>query len=234
MGIVPYRQTRRAEPRKPLDQQQIVEAALVLLDEVGLDALTMRALATRLGVKAAALYRHVKDKQELLVYLSDRIAGELPELDPKLGWREQLMQLARAYRRNLTVHRDAPRVLAESPPFGPKRLRGVETVLSTLKAAGLSDQDAARTGYHFNNYVTEFAADEARMASASAQFGGKRKLLQQTRKLFRSLPAEEFPTLHALADALAESDQDASFEFGMELWLQGLEQYLKRAATRPA
>ena len=75
MAIVPFRKTHRHRKRQPLNQAQIVRAALVLLDEIGLDALTMRRLAEHLGVKAASLYRHVHNKDELLALLGDEISG---------------------------------------------------------------------------------------------------------------------------------------------------------------
>ena len=75
MRIVPYRRAEHRRKRRTLDQQQVVKTALGLLDEVGLDELTMRRLADRLGVKAASLYRHVRDKDELLILLGDEISG---------------------------------------------------------------------------------------------------------------------------------------------------------------
>jgi AcrR family transcriptional regulator len=76
----------------------VVRAALLLLDEVGLDDLTMRRLAERLGVKAASLYRHVRDKQELLVLLADEICAGVPTALPEGPWREQFATLMRSYR----------------------------------------------------------------------------------------------------------------------------------------
>jgi TetR/AcrR family tetracycline transcriptional repressor len=226
LAIVPYRPPSPTV-RRTLDRAQIVDAALALLNEVGLDGLSMRSLAERLGVKAASLYRHVRDKQELLVHLSDKITGELPPLDPRARWTEQLMSMARAHRNILTSHRDAPRLFASTAPLGPKRLRSIEVVLAILKHAGLADVDAARSAHHFNNFVTEFAADEARFESAAEALGGKKKLAQQSRKAFKSLPKEEYPTLVALADQLIEVDGEASFEFGLSLWIRGLEQHLE-------
>src|SRR5262245_34029368 len=69
MSLVPFRTSDPRRKRRTLDQAQVVRAALALLDEVGLDELTMRRLAERLGVKAAALYRHVRGKDELLALL---------------------------------------------------------------------------------------------------------------------------------------------------------------------
>lgn len=222
MSFVPYRETRPPR-RKPLDRPRIVRAALELLDEVGLDALTMRRLAGHLGIQAASLYRHVRDKDELLVMLADEISGEIPALPPTGSWRDQLSELARRYRRGLLAHRDAARVVASTAPFGPRRLRHIETTLGVLRSCGLDDRDAARAAYHFNNFVTEFVADEARYAAAAEAMGvSRRKMLAEARRQFLALPPGEYPVLVALADHLAEDDADGLFEFGLELWLDGL------------
>ena len=223
MSIVPYRMTKR-QKRRPLDQMLVVRAALALLDEVGLDELTMRRLAQRLGVKAASLYRHVRDKDELLVLLGDEISGEIPLVRSPGTWRDQLTEIAWNVRRGLLAHRDAARLLAITAPFGPRRLRHIESVLRILRAAGLSGRDAARVAYHCNNFVTEFVADEARFDAFAAVPGlSRRKLFAQARKHFKSLPQNEYPMIVELADDLSEDDPDGLFQFGLEIWLRAVE-----------
>jgi AcrR family transcriptional regulator len=221
--IVPYRDTRRRK-REPLNRAQVVRAALALLDEVGLDELTMRRLADRLGVKAASLYRHVHDKDELLALLADEISGEIPIVEPHGGWKNQLAEMARNTRHGLLAHRDGARILALTAPFGPKRLRHIETVLGVLRSAGLSGPDAARAAYHLNNFVTEFVADEGRFAQmASAMGTTTRKMLGDARKYFSSLPKDEFPNIVELAGDLAQDDAEALFQFGFQIWVRAIE-----------
>src|SRR4029453_10161474 len=107
MSIVPLRKTERRRKRRPLDQAQVVRAALRLLDEVGLDDLTMRRLAAHLGVKAASLYRHVHNKDELLALLGDEISSAIPAPRASGTWQEQLTVMAWNVRRGLLAHRDA-------------------------------------------------------------------------------------------------------------------------------
>src|SRR5215475_11810348 len=170
MTMVPFRKTERRKQRT-LDQGQVVRAALVLLDDVGLDELTMRRLAARLGIKAASLYRHVRNKEELLALLGDEISAEIPLPRANGTWQDQLAESAWNVRRGLLAQRDAARVVASTPPAGPRRLRHIEAILRILRLTGLSDRDAARAAYHLNNFVTEFAADEARFATFTAQPG---------------------------------------------------------------
>jgi AcrR family transcriptional regulator len=227
--LLPYRDPRR-DRRRPLDRAQVVRAGLELLDELGLDALTMRELAKRLGVKAASLYRHVRDKDELLILMADEICAEIELPPPGLPWREALPEMGRRARRGMLAHRDGARLLASTPPAGPRRLRQIEAILGLLASSGLSPRDAAWAGYHLNNFVTESAADEARMAATAAQMGiTHAKLMAEARRQFRALPADQFPTLTRMADHLTEDDPDALFEFGLQLWLDGLERHRRRA-----
>lgn len=230
MSFVPYGGSGRRPRRRPLDREQVVRAALALLDEVGLDELTMRRLAERLGIQAASLYRHVRDKQELLILLADEITAEIPLLEPSGTWQEQLVAMANNARRGLLAHRDGARLLASTPPAGPRRLQHIEQVLRVLRLSGLSDRDVAHAAYHLNNFVTEFAADEARYAAAAAAMGvSRKKMLAAARKQFLALPADQFPTLVAMANPLTEDDADGLFRLGVDLMLRGLEA-LARAA----
>jgi len=233
--LVPYRDTRRPG-RRTLDRAQIVRAALELLEEEGLDGISMRPVAARLGVKAASLYRHVRDKEELLTLMSDEVAGEIPSEVQSKDWRAAMKELAHRYRRVLLGRRDAARLMAATPPSGPRRLKHVEVVLQVLLSAGLSETDAARAAYHANNLVTEFISDEARMAATARAMGTTRKkLLAMGQKMFRSLPPEEFPALTRLAGHLMEDDPEALFDYGLEVMLDGLERRRSRTATtRPS
>jgi TetR/AcrR family tetracycline transcriptional repressor len=226
--FVPYRDGRSAR-RPALDRPAVVRAALELLDEVGLDALTMRALAGRLGVKAASLYRHVRDKEELLVLLADEVSGTIPLVTPQGPWKARLSELAHAVRRGLGARRDAARLLATTAPIGPRRLRLIETVLAILRSAGLGGRDAVRAAQHLNNFLVEFVADEGRYAEAARAAGSRRRMFGEVRRYFRALPAEEFPVLVELADLLAEDDPDGQFRFGLDVWIRGVERLAERS-----
>src|SRR5262249_3676021 len=153
-------------------------------------------------VKAASLYRHVRNKDELLVLVADEISAEIPFPPATGGWRERMREAAWNVRTGLRRHRDAARVLANTAPFGPRRLRHIDNILGIMRAAGLSDRDAARAAYHANNFVTEFAADESRFAAMAAGVGA-RKASAEVRRMFKSLPRGEYPNIVALADHLA-------------------------------
>jgi AcrR family transcriptional regulator len=160
----------------PLDRGRVVEVALELLDEVGLDGLSMRRLADRLGVTAASLYWYVRDKNELLALLADSISAEVPLSSSKRPWRAQLEEGARNFRRVARSHRDAARVLAATAPSGPSRLRAIDTLLGVLLHAGFSPADAADAGYLLNVYIVGFMLDETLGASPATHWASSTTL----------------------------------------------------------
>jgi TetR/AcrR family tetracycline transcriptional repressor len=234
MSVVPYTGVR-SQRRRTLDRAQVVEAALALLDEAGLDGLTMRSLAERLGVRATALYRHVRDKDELLVLLGDALAGAIEPVGLDPPWQARLRELAWRVRRGLLAHRDAARLLAATMPSGPRRLAHVEALLALLTAAGFTPEEAARAAYHFNNLVTEFVADEVRLRLAAEAAGvSPEALLAEARRGLAALPADQFPHLTRHAAGGADADRDASFRFGVDVWIKGMERILAAHADRSA
>jgi len=231
MKIRPPRTSRKSRVEPRLDRTQLVQAALDLLDDVGFDGLTMRNLAKRLGVKAASLYWHVHDKQDLLSLLADEICASMREPDRTLPWRKQLEELGHEYRRVLLAHRDAARVLAESgAPSGPHRLRLTEILLRTLLDAGFNRKDAGYAGFLLNDYVTMFVLDETQDVNARADDASEDQS-SDLQTWFKALPPHDYPSLIALADYLTEPDADERFRFGIEILGNGLEVRLRGQRT---
>ncbi len=217
------------KPNEPaLDRVQIVQAALSLLDEVGFDGLTMRNLAKKLGVQAASLYWHVRNKQDLLGLLAEEISAQINEPDRSLSWQEQLEAMANEYRRVLLAHRDAAQVLAISGiPSGPKRLRLTEIGLRTLLDAGFSEKDAAYAGMLFNDFVIMSVLEETRFAHLEVE-GASEISATEIQSWVESLPSNEYPSLITLASYLTRYDGDERFRFGVKLLRNGLESFLDR------
>lgn len=162
-------ETEPPAERGALTREQVVRAALELLDEVGLAGLSMRGLADRLGVKAASLYWHLRDKEQLLDLLSEAIFDEVPE--PGDGpWRPALDTFAHGYRRVLLAHRDAARMVA-GLRRSPAALARFGRLTARLEAAGFpaAEADAAAV-LLVGLYVPAFVADEA--AAAPPTGGG--------------------------------------------------------------
>jgi TetR/AcrR family transcriptional regulator, tetracycline repressor protein len=201
---------------------------LRLLDEVGLDGLTMRNLAKKLGVKAASLYWHLRGKQDLLRLLAEEICASMREPDRNLPWRDQLEIMAGEFRRVLLAHRDAARVLAGGgEPSGPNRLRLTEIALRTLLDAGFGYKDAAYAGFLVNNYVTMFVQEETLFSNAEAE-NAATDSSSGVRNWIEALPQNDYPSVVALADYLIKPDADEQFRFGVEILRNGLETRLAR------
>jgi len=125
-----------------LGQQEIVAAALQLVDEQGLDRLNMRALAGRLGVQASALYWHVGDKAELTSLMAVSFyARALAAAPADVGWRAWLLGFGHAFRGALLAHRDSARLCAVARPIGDVQ-ESAERLAAPLVALGLSHHAA--------------------------------------------------------------------------------------------
>ena len=137
--------------RALLSREAIARAALQVVDESGADGLTMRALADRLGVKAASLYNHVTGKDELLDALSELVNQEIDLAPLRAGdapgaeadWREGLVAYARGYRAVFLNHPNTIALLARRRVEAEGQLRGYDTLLDALTRAGLAPADAA-------------------------------------------------------------------------------------------
>lgn len=155
---------RRRRTGRGLSLERIVTAALELVDEQGIGAATMRAVAARLGVRSMSLYRYVRDRDELLDEVVERIVSELaddPEvqLRPVDGWRPYLTGMAHGVRRYARAHPHAFPLVATRPPDAPwvnpplRSLRWVEAMLAGLAGEGFSDEEVLFTYRTFNSFL---------------------------------------------------------------------------------
>ncbi|WP_371476724.1 TetR/AcrR family transcriptional regulator [Kitasatospora sp. NBC_00315] len=218
-----------------LTPEVIAQAALRVLEREGIDGLSMRKVGAELGVKAASLYWHVRNKEQLLDLLTDALMADA-EPPPREGsWRDQLRAYSELHRRHLLGKRDAAKVTAGRLAPGPHMLRLMEDQLGRLREAGFSDRDAALAGYLLGLYVHGFVLQEQSPISASEAAGaGRREVAAAAGDQFRRLPAADFPNVVALADALTEPSMDARFDFGLERLLDGLAALLTEPRTGPA
>jgi AcrR family transcriptional regulator len=222
----PWLRTRahRAPARPPLSREAIVDAALRIVDREGLDATSMRRVADELGTGPSSLYWHVRNKDELLQLVLDRVAGEveLAPLDPE-HWQEQLKLLARELRRVLTAHRDIARVTFGTIPAGPNALRVVEWMHALLREAGLPDRTVAFVGDLCGLYVGAYAFEESLgLGSPTGEDLPPHEVLAMLREYWATLPPAQFPHTLALLDVLFTGSPDDRFEFGLDVIVRGL------------
>src|ERR1700689_3685 len=155
-----------------VSRDDIVAAGLALLDETGLEGLTLRRLAERLGIRAPTLYWHVRDKRELLDLMASMIMDEAladwREPHPGQPWWDWLAGRARALRAGLLAHRDGALMLAGNRPAQPA-LPGIERQLAALAEAGFSPPEALLTLLALNAYVIGEALDTQGESGRPAQ-----------------------------------------------------------------
>ncbi|CAN3978579.1 TetR/AcrR family transcriptional regulator [Kitasatospora purpeofusca] len=206
-----------------LTRDALARAALRVLEREGLAGLSMRKVAAEVGVKAASLYWHVRNKEELLDLLNDALMADA-EAPPRSGdWRTQLRGYCRRYRAHLLGRRDAAKVVAGRLAPGPHLLRLMEDQLDRLREAGFSPADSAMISYLLGAYVQGFVLQEqSPMAAAETAGAGRREVADAAAERFRALPAAEFPNLVEMADDLTGPDLDARFDFGLDRILDGL------------
>lgn len=147
----------------PLSPQRVIDEAMRLVDAEGLDALTLRALARRLGVQAPTLYWHVKNKAELLDALADAIMDDtlatVPDAGPTGEWRNWLLAALVEFRRAMLAHPDGARIVSGARD-SMRRADFSERAMSTLAAHGVELQRARMTVLAGERYTVGYVLEE--------------------------------------------------------------------------
>ena len=197
-----------------LDRTHVITTALRLLDEDGLDKLTLRRLATELDVRAPALYWHFEHKRALLDHLADRILTPvLPRIEGPgraEDWPGWLANTATVLRTALLGHVDGPR-LALGAHLGRARALGlfVERTVAVLHDAGFTLTEASRAGGSFIWFVVGRTVEEQALPELTPE------LLAFT--------AENFPTLSRAMTERTGETQDDAFAYSVGIFISGLE-----------
>jgi TetR/AcrR family tetracycline transcriptional repressor len=194
---------------KGLTRDVLIEAGLKLLNEVGLDGLTVRKLATELGVQSPALYWHIRTKQELLDGMANAIivrAGMGPPR-PDETWQEWLARRARSYRASLLASRDGARVVSAAVRGGDA-VRHFEQELAAMVERGFTPVQALRTITALSHYINGHVLQEQAVAGVAGR--GERPDLS------------ELPTLAAALRG-GSPIGDEVFEYGLRILIKGTE-----------
>ncbi|MFF6810013.1 TetR/AcrR family transcriptional regulator [Streptomyces sp. NPDC012403] len=208
-----------SERRTPLDRRRVADTALKLLNEVGLDGLTLRAIARELDVKAPALYWHFKDKQALL----DEMATEMyrrmvaqNSFTPDDTWQERLLKANRGLRAMLLAYRDGAKVFSGSRFTGIEHAEQLEGILRLLTAAGFTLAGATRALTTTQLYTLGFVTEE----QGVQPLPGERREGFDVAERARVMAA--YP-LAAQAGREIFENYDQHFEEGLALVIAGIE-----------
>ncbi|GAA3499965.1 TetR/AcrR family transcriptional regulator [Streptomyces prasinosporus] len=208
-----------SERRAPLDRRRVADTALALLNEVGLDGLTLRLIARELDVKAPALYWHFKDKQALLDEMATemyrRMVARNPP-DPDDTWQERLRKANRGLRAALLAHRDGAKVFSGSRFTGIEHAEQMEDMLRLLTSAGFPLARATRALNTTYLYTLGFVTEEQ----------GVQPLPGERREGFDLAERARMMAAYPLAARAGEEifeNYDRQFEEGLDLLIAGIE-----------
>ena len=216
-------QTEPSTTRAPLSHERVLQTAIALADEQGLEALSMRKLADELRVAAMSLYHHVANKDQLLDAMIDVVFSEiaLPSTDD--DWQTAMRKRAVSTREALNRHRWAVGLMEGRSSHGPSNLRLHNAVLGCLRGAGFSLEMTVHAYSVQDAYIYGFALQQADMTpETSEDFAAT---AEQQMETYKDVLAD-YPHLVEVVGghvARAGYDYETEFLFGLDLILAGLD-----------
>jgi AcrR family transcriptional regulator len=208
--------------RRLLTRERVVAEALAVISAEGAQALSMRAIAARLGVVPGALYRHVRSKEQLYDLVLDAVLAEVDcQADPGASWAVQVAALAGRLRAALENRPGVAALLKAREPISPASLAVAEAFLAPLSAAGLPARRAALAFRLVYDYTVGFALGDP--TSPAEQRLRDTATRQELHAFLRSLPASRFPTLAAYGTHAWDNDRDQRFNSGLDTLFRGLQ-----------
>ncbi|HVT45381.1 MAG TPA: TetR/AcrR family transcriptional regulator C-terminal domain-containing protein [Thermoanaerobaculia bacterium] len=224
------RPSTQPRPRALLTQERILRAAIELADEAGIEALSMRRLGTKLGVKAMTLYYHVGKKDDLLASIVDIVINEIELPAADLQWKIALRRCAMSAHEVLVRHRWAANLVLQPRGPDPAHLRYMNAVLGTLRRAGFTVEQTHHAYHALDSHVLGFTLWEVGMNLGSEQ---------DVRALAAAFLPEIPPELRYLAEHVEhhtkprDPAEKEEFAFGLDLILDGLERMLDESSRQP-
>ena len=218
--------TQHAARRAPLSRDRVLQAAVALADETGIDSVSMRKLGEALGVEAMSLYNHVANKGDLLDGMVDVVFSEI-DLPSGENWKVAMRQRAISARQVLGRHRWAIGRMESRASPGPATLRHHDAVLGCLRGAGFSIEMTAHAYSVLDSYIYGFALQEANLPFDDAE-----ETAQVAEEILGQFRAGDYPHLPELAmEHVLQPGYDYGneFEVGLDLILDGLEQAVSGA-----
>jgi AcrR family transcriptional regulator len=206
--------------REPLSRGRIIQTAIRIMDEDGLDALSMRRIGRELGVEAMSLYNHVKDKEDILDSICDAVLSEfrIPDAD---GWIEGARLAAHEYRRLLLAHPMVITLMTERKrPFATaESLRAYEFALEVFRNAGLSVADSVKAFHVFGGYILGFVTMELGLMVGGPE---DEEHVRAHEEMARMLASADLPRMREAMPHFLDCDLEEQFEFGLDLLIEGI------------
>ncbi|MDW3177411.1 MAG: TetR/AcrR family transcriptional regulator [Acidimicrobiia bacterium] len=219
--MTPPKTAEATSSRAPLTRDRVLEGAIALADDVGMDAFTIRKLATAIDVKPMTIYHHVPNKEAIIDGMVDLIFTEI-ELPPTdIDWKEAMRQRACSARTVLARHPWAAPLMESRTNPGPATLGHHDAVLGCFRRGGFSIEMTAHAYALVDSYIYGFAMQEANLPATGGD--DMAELAEAITEHFGVGQYEnllELTTEHVLKPGY---DFGNEFEFGLSLILDGLE-----------
>ena len=216
---------RRRGPRRVLSEDEILDAALSLLDQGGTDAVSVRGIANAVGLAPNAIYTYFPNKAALMAALAERLLGEVDHgvLESRdLPWRQRAEAFALELRAHLTAHPGAVELIVASPLNGPHALALNEMLLELFAEAGLDPDTAARGAFVLVVYILGAMVREvAGLRDTSSEPSERRRIAARLRTLAET-PPDRYPRTAAAADAIADRISTDHYLWGLHRVLDGI------------
>jgi AcrR family transcriptional regulator len=212
-------------PPIPLSRERVLQAALQLADQEGLESLSMRNLAQTLGVKAMSLYNHVANKDDLIDGIVDMVVSEIGVPSLAIDWRTAMRQRATSAHKVLLRHPWATLPLVSRMNLGPAMLHYLNTTLGCLREAGFSIEMADHAWNVIDSHIYGFTLQELNFPIEPTEY------VAAAESALSLIPADKYPYLNELTHHVIEGHYDGlhDFELGLELILEGLDQLLQNS-----
>lgn len=207
----------------PLSRDLILQTAIQLADDHGIEALSMRKLAQQLGVKAMSLYNHVANKDDLIDGMVDIVAGEIEV--PAVGgdWKQAMRQRAISAHQVLLRHPWATMEMVSRANVGPAMLRYVNATLGCLVEAGFSFEMADHVWNALDSHIYGFTLQKLNFPFEETEYADAAK------QYVSMLPVETYPYLNKLTHYVIDGQYHGihDFEFGLDLIFNSLDSFRK-------
>ena len=220
----PVKRGRRG-PRRALTEDEILDAALSLLDEGGANAASVRGIAAKVGVAPNAIYTYFPDKAAVVQALVERLLGEVDHnvfADRTQPWRLRVEALALELRARLSAHPGAVPLMIGGPMDGPHALALNERLLELLGDAGLDPVDAARAAYLLIVHVFGSTALEVADLHQPGPLPPEADRIASRRRALATTPTHLYPRAAAVTDTRADYISTRQYLWGLHRVLDGI------------
>lgn len=214
--------------RTPLNRNLIVKTAIEFADQFGIDPLSMRSLGRQLNVEAMSLYKHVRNKEDLLDGMADSVIAEFGFPNRDVGWQESMRAIAGNIRTTLLRHKWAAGLVSSRIAPSEARFRRTDAILALFAQDGVSVELAYRAilmldsfvfGFVFQEVSFPFEADQQHEIANALSLHSTMKNFPHLSHLLQTLATRQNREAIKPSEVNLESD----FRFGVDLLLDGIE-----------